>query len=324
MEVRTLEPPEMPLWDELVEVSPVGTVFHHSHWAEVVGATEVLGLFEGPELMAGIPVRPQRVGGLAVSVRGPYTPYLGPVFRSIQGKYVTTLSREKTQAQALALGLKERFHFASFVTVPGVRDLQPYQWEGFGARVRFTYVLDIRDLAHCWSEMDATRRRNIRSASKRQLTTEVETEPAVLVELMEATFTNQGLRTPPTAPLERALRRMPSEMASLYVTRAPGGRPLAASLILFDKRCAYYIAGGHDPEADSSNAMAATLWSAIEAASGRGIPHFDFEGSSVPAIEAFFRKFGGVLTPRFEVRYASPLARCARALQGAVNWIGNR
>ena len=43
---------------------------------------------------------------------------------------------------------------------------------------------------------------------------------------------------------------------------------------------------------------------AIQAAQERGLKTFDFEGSSIPPIERFFRGFGGQLTPYFSIHKA--------------------
>jgi hypothetical protein len=43
---------------------------------------------------------------------------------------------------------------------------------------------------------------------------------------------------------------------------------------------------------------------AIKAAKGLGLQTFDFEGSSIPAIERFFRGFGGRLAHHFTVSRA--------------------
>jgi hypothetical protein len=44
------------------------------------------------------------------------------------------------------------------------------------------------------------------------------------------------------------------------------------------------------------------LFSAIRAAHQKQLSTFDFEGSGVPAIEEYFRSFGGTITPYYSVQ----------------------
>ena len=49
------------------------------------------------------------------------------------------------------------------------------------------------------------------------------------------------------------------------------------------------------------------MWKAIKFSKEElGLAEFDFEGSMVPQIEQFFRKFGGILTPYYSVVWEKP------------------
>ncbi len=74
--------------------------------------------------------------------------------------------------------------------------------------------------------------------------------------------------------------------------------------IAWDDKRAYYLVGGYDHSAQSNNAVALAMWRAIQfAALNLKLPEFDFEGSMIPPIERFFRKFGATLTPFYRIRY---------------------
>ena len=67
------------------------------------------------------------------------------------------------------------------------------------------------------------------------------------------------------------------------------------------------------------------MWRAIQyTATDLKLPEFDFEGSAIPAVEQFFRKFGGTLTPYHSIGYRrpSPVRRVARNL--ALGILGQR
>ena len=55
------------------------------------------------------------------------------------------------------------------------------------------------------------------------------------------------------------------------------------------------------------------------------LPEFDFEGSMIPAVEQFYRKFGATLTPTYTVLYRRPVSfgqRVARKLVRLVSGLG--
>jgi hypothetical protein len=62
-------------------------------------------------------------------------------------------------------------------------------------------------------------------------------------------------------------------------------------MLVWDRKRAYYLAGGGDPTLRTSGATALLLWKMMQFASGRSAV-FDFEGSQIPAVERFFRAFG--------------------------------
>ena len=67
------------------------------------------------------------------------------------------------------------------------------------------------------------------------------------------------------------------------------GEPLGAVWIAWDDKRAYYLLGGYDHSAKSSNAVALAMWRAIQfTATDLKLPEFDFEGSMIPAVERFF------------------------------------
>jgi len=80
---------------------------------------------------------------------------------------------------------------------------------------------------------------------------------------------------------------------------------LAAACCIHDATTAYYILGGHDADKKQRGAAGIAVLSAIRYAKELGIKTFDFEGSMIPAIESFFRGFGGELTVKYAVHRAN-------------------
>jgi len=82
------------------------------------------------------------------------------------------------------------------------------------------------------------------------------------------------------------------------------GVPIAGTFVVHDAKAAYYLLGGYQTEGKHYGAGALAMFESIRRARDLGLEVFDFEGSVVPAIERYFRGFGGRLTPRFRVNKA--------------------
>ena len=88
-----------------------------------------------------------------------------------------------------------------------------------------------------------------------------------------------------------------------FVVRSQG-IPIAGAFVIHDARTAYYLLGGYHSESKHHGAGTLALFDAIRHARGLGLKTFDFEGSMIPAIERYFRGFGGKLTPYYRVNKA--------------------
>jgi hypothetical protein len=72
--------------------------------------------------------------------------------------------------------------------------------------------------------------------------------------------------------------------------RNPEGTLLAAAFFGMDEKRIYYILGAPNPEGRRSNAVHSLIDEVIKKYAGTGIT-FDFEGSDIPSVAAFYRKF---------------------------------
>ena len=325
-EIRALNDHEFARWDEFVRQSPQGTLFHTTLWLGAAGLPfRLLGCFRGSELH----------GGFALSLIGPraagrphpaFTPYLGILYPQSRAKYVTELSNNKEIGGAFAAFLKSEFSWVEMLFAPEVIDLQPFIWQGFEVELHYTYRLSLGSLDSVLNNMDAGRRRNIVSAERQGVQIEIGTDFAQIVRLREISFERQGLVAkdgPAAARFEAALR--PAGRCQGFLARSREGEPLGAVWIAWDDKRAYYLLGGYDSSANSNNALALAMWRAIEfAATGLKLPEFDFEGSMIPSVERFFRKFGGTLTPNYRIHYQRPSGFGGRLARKLVRIIRER
>jgi hypothetical protein len=312
--VRALEPAEFAQWDQFVRQSPQGTLFHTTLWLKAAGVPfQLLGCFRGSELRGGFALNivGNRMAGMP---HGTLTPYLGVLYSRPEGKYVTELSNNKEIGVAIASFLKSEFKQVNISFPPEVIDLMPFRWQGFTSRIGYTYRLSLRDLNVAFDNMDAVRRRNIISAEKAGVQVDGGASLDQVLRLHEKTFERQRLAphySQAVKNIERALSS--ANRCRAFLARSQDGNPLGGVWIVWDEKRAYYLLGGYDHDAKSNNAVALAMWRAIQFASvDLKLLEFDFEGSIIPPVERFFRKFGGTLTPVYSIQYRKPttLMKC--------------
>lgn len=84
------------------------------------------------------------------------------------------------------------------------------------------------------------------------------------------------------------------------------GNIIAVEYLVWDNKESYGLLGGYDSESSCRGAKSLALWEGIKFSKGIGLQQFDFEGSMIPQIEHFVRKFGGKQTPYFTIRWCKP------------------
>src|SRR2546426_141404 len=291
--LRYLSDDERRLWDELVEASPQGSLFCRSWWLKVAAADiRVLGYFDRGRLVAGLPLFFRKQWGIELCTMPKLTQTWGVVIEPLEGKPVHQITRQMEILTIFARHLVgqrvflQRFH-------PAIVNFLPFHWLGFRQVSRVTYAIEyLCDLDRVWAEMRENQRREIRKAEKRGITVEP-CEPEVVAENLAKTYGRQGLQSPVTAHLLRVIHRaaQQNDAGECFAARDANGRVHAAAMLVWDRKRAYYLAGGGDPTLRTSGATALLLWKIMQFASGRSAV-FDFEGSQIPAVERFFRSFG--------------------------------
>lgn len=319
---RILEQNKYDDWDKFVTDSPQGTLFHKSYWLRASGQEfRIYGYFKGEELFGGLPIICRSKLRFKYASNPPLTPYLGIIFNENNAKYVTKISNEKEISRAIAARIKDDFDLIYFQFTPFLTDLQPFIWEGFSSRVRYTYLLELDDLKGIWKSMDSSKRNHIRRAKKDGIYVESGVDFEEMFALVKKTFDRQDkeakFRT--TAFRYNEILSQKGQCQS-FLARNKEGKAIASVYIVWDEKRSYQLLAGYDPVEVHSGASASAIWEAINFTKEElGLNQYDFEGSMIEPVEQFFRKFGGKLTPYYTVSWAKPsvkLLRKARSIIG--------
>jgi hypothetical protein len=309
--VRPLTQDDYDHWDDLIERAERGTVFHSVSWLRSFDRNlAVVGCYnEAGTLIGGIPLSYQRVAGMTM-VRPPFlTPYLGPVvFGKNEGKYHRALTVERDVIVAL---LNWITRFASFIRIPlspNHYDVQPFRQMGFHhVDIESTYVVRLDEMDRVWEEMDQDKRRKIKKAHEEGLSCEVSDDLDEFFPLWDHSLRSHNKRPAPVR--SREVRRWYEALTTRNRTKIlqikdPKGRIHAGAILVWDQKRAYYLLSGMNRDMASHNAMALLLWECMRFCHEvNHLAEFDFDGSDIPSVEAFFRGFGGHLVPRYMLTY---------------------
>lgn len=296
---------EVQLYDNLVDSSPQGSLFHKSWWLDAVAPNKytILSIQKNEEILAAWPLTFKKLAGLNLIMLPQLTPKLGIMFAPARKiKYSEQLSQEiDLMAELLKLLPRHIFFYQRFS--PEFTDWLPLYWADFKQTTRYTYVIDdLSDLDRVWENVRYSTKRKIKKAQKHGIKVVTNLGLEKLLDLNELTYKRQKL----TLPYSREYVQRIDEACEKYNARKTffaideADQIHAAVYIVYDQKAAYYLIGGGDPALNQSGAHFLALWEAIKFAS-RESQSFDFEGSMHSNIEPVFRGFGGVQKPYMEI-----------------------
>lgn len=304
----------------LCENEPSIPVFSRAWWLDSVAPDmwDVVLVEKNGVINAALPFTLHQRFGMTIIGQPQLTQKLGPWLRSSTAKYSRKLSQEKDLLQCLFKKLPEFSHYNQ--NWHHVRtNWLPLYWKGYVETTRYTYrINDLSNSDKIWEGFEANIRTDIRKAANKE-NVKVRTDLGLdaFFALNEKVFSRQNI----TLPYSKALVQSIDENAikhnarQIFIAEDQYGRHHAGVYLIWDEESAYYLMGGGDPKLRSSGATSLCMWEAIQFSAGV-TKSFDFEGSMLEPVERFFRGFGAIQTPYFEVsKTNSKLLSCFRFLQ---------
>lgn len=290
-------------WDAFAVGAGGGTIFHTTWWhrawdadVDVYARRSDDGSFVG-----GIALHTARYLGVRAVRRPPLTPFNGPVAApSGKTKRSTRYSQNRRRISEI-MAACPRLGLYDFVLPPGEDDLMPFIWNGYGTSAKYTYVIPASEKDLWESGMSSRNRRTLERARE-----DVESGGQTLVidpPVSEVAGLLAGTAEVKGFSSRRSTERLPAwwdavssrDAGRLYLLRGPDGRPACATVLVWDRRSAYYIAGGMRRDLRGESRLNFVLIERMIRDAHELGRDFDFEGSIVPGVELFFRRWGGEL-----------------------------
>ncbi len=293
--------------DYLELVNEIGTVFNDPAWLSLFGNhLSLYGIFDVQDRLFGaFTLWHTYLYGLKYLKNPLTTPHCALIFRNPAETPYKRNTFEKSVHTCVAGFLKSQpAAIIQFNLPTGVTDGQPYLWKGFKVSPAYTYQLDLNPPIHeTFSGFDAKLRSDIAKAEKDGIVVKKVEDMAGVRSLVKKTI-DRKTKDVSISLIDKILSEFAKPSNSFAFVAYNADQPVAATFCVYDGTTAYYILGGFDSENRYRGAAASTILASIQHAREIGLQIFDFEGSMIPSIEAFFRGFGGELVPKYSVHRA--------------------
>ena len=303
-------------WDAFIEASPEGGLFSlygylsalNEHWQAAVVTDKK------DRWMAVMPFTEVRKWRYRMVAQPAFSQFWGPCFVPLGSLSVyKQYSRKREWGQLLVQAWQEA-HLVLQNCHPHFDFPMPFYESGYEIRTRYTYVLDLhQEQENIWMGLEPSLRRRIRRVDEQEwkLVKLDSIEP--LLELYAAQK-NQGNDILGVAHnAEQRLEKLTqylqqNHLGALWGLQNQAKETLAAAAFARYKEKTLYLWGTYHPQQAPAGAMAWLLWQQVLTARAAGCAIFDFEGSMIPDIARFFRRFGARPIPYLQLyKNALPL-----------------
>lgn len=308
------------------EIEEANSIFQQPWWLDAVapGQWGEVVVKRGDEIAARLPYVIKKKYGLTALTMPPLTQTLGPWIRPSKAKYARQISEQKQYMNELIEQLPDVDYFCQNFS-PNITNWLPFYWRGFNQTTSFTYRLHNLDNLDCvWDGFLANIRTDIRKAEKALIVrTDLTIDDFLLINSL--TFKRQGMELPYSHNLVKRLDNAceTHNARKMFFAEDAQGRIHAAVYLVFDSHTAYYLMGGGDPDLRNSGATSLLMWEAIQYAS-KVSTIFDFEGSMIEPVERFFRAFGAIQTPYYQITKMNRRMRMAYHGKELIKALANR
>lgn len=255
--------------------------------------------------------------GFKCVITPPFSPDIDLFYINPSESVVRTHSFNKEVIEALADFFSSLKTSYININLPDkIIDTQPFIWKGYLSRNRYSYHIHLaKTKEELWDNLSTEKRKSINKAVKDGLEIKELADRELVFSLVCKSLERNEL-TKNRDIIKNVLFDFATHDNSITFVAYHNGLPIGASFCVIANNKAVYLFGGFDSENKHHGAGVSCMWHSILKARDLGLEVFDFEGSMNPAIERYFREFGGQLTPYFSIQKARPLMRILLALKG--------
>jgi hypothetical protein len=300
------------------------TIFHEPWWLETAtrGQVEFVEVADGGRTVGRLPYMVNSRYGLTSSNMPTLTHFLGPGIDDGGGSEANRYVKRNSITQELIRKLPSLSSFRQKMH-RGICDALPFQTQGYGVQVQFTFEIEPYPQDVIWRGMRDKTRNVIRRAAE-NFDVHESLDPEAFLHLSAAHLEEKNQRANIDFETCRqiAIQAIDRGRGHIWVAReCTTGRPKAAIFCVWDNGTYYYLMSTR--AADAGNGVVPLLlWNAIQSAASMGYV-FDFDGVVNAGSVLLFSGFGGKTSPRYIVTKASMPYRVLRQIRRMDSSVAN-
>ena len=319
-------------WDQFVETSPQGSLFHRWDFLKTVERHSKYKflpycIYSGEELRCILPFFVWRNRPLTYLCSPPplhtQIPYLGPAFDpSVQALKAT--AKEKTFEQVTDELCKEidtiAPNFVSIATVPNFIDVRHFIWKNFTARLALTHAIDLeRSLDEIWASFSRTCRQGIKNVSAHSPEIQQTNDVSPLLGIWRPRFSELGLKVPLLSDsyLKELVAAFPQDI-TVYTLSIDGMIATATACCVMQKERYCYWIGNVNARKDLS-VTDYLVWEVVQRAKSEGFKKLDL-GESDARLSPYKAKFDPVFEPFCFVERIDTLVKTTSFAWKRLSW----
>jgi len=281
------------------------SIFSQPWWLDAVCGKDnwnVSIVEKGGNIFATMPYYIENKLGFSIIKNPKLTQTMGIYFNYPKNqKYYKKLSFEKEMIDKLLMQLP-KFDSISMSFNYNYSNLLPFYWHGFKSSVSYTYIIDNIPLEELEEKFKTDVRRRRRKAEKLGVIVYEDTNIEDIYRLSKMTFERQGINIPYSFNLAKNIYSIATKHNSCKMFFAKyDNEVIAAIFLIYDNNSVYYIMGGIDPDKKNLGAMDLLQHESIKFAI-KSNRIYNFEGSMIESIEKYFRSFGSIQKPYYQIK----------------------
>jgi len=298
-------------WDELVDQSSHGTIFHKTGWLDACARSlkkkvKIFGCFQDGKLVGGTSLFLDKKYGF-VSVASStctMTFYGGFVLSPSQGSGVhkqETFSREIIESLLKEIK-KEHFFSVRIQNSPDFLDIRPFTSNGWKSRVLYAYYISLEhDLE---SHADHLVKKNIRKAEKNGITIETFSDISRYYSLFSEMNARKDLKLPAPRELFTEIYSFISDhnCGEMVAAKTPENEIACAEIVVWDKRQAHIWSAASDARLLNTGAPNLLRFDSLKRMKARSIPRVNMMMANALALSQFVAHMNPTLVPYYQIR----------------------
>lgn len=302
---RLLDETDYPIWNQFVSGSSCGSIYSNTSYLSTLSAAtggqfQVLAVWKGSELQAGIALYTEHRNGLRLTGNRLLLYYHPIVLRDFANRYPS----EQTSRQLAALGALSDALLAwkaDQLTIHSrhpLTDLRPFLKGGWGCRPSYSYLLEFADIKEAYNRIDQNQRRLIDRAIAEGATLSDDTDFDSFYRLHLQTHERKGapLYLPKEAFRRYVTQLTEAKLGRLFHARLSDGRAVASQLVLHDAHpVTHTVCAAADKEYLRLGTTPFLRWKTCELLAAEGYRATDLTDASLSDVTRFKSQLGARL-----------------------------